>query len=75
LFEPDPGTRNLAIFAVAAARDQVVRQFLDIGEISLRALDEHQRRSGVAVGHLDRVLRLLEITGNRGFQLFPGSPT
>ena len=74
LFQPHPGTRNLAILAFAAARDQVVRQFLDIGKTSLRALDEQQRRAGIAVGHLDRIFRLLEITGDGRFELSKGSP-
>ena len=65
-----PGAGDLAILAVAAARDQIVGQFLDIGEIPLRALDEQQRRSGIAVGHLDGVLGLLEIARDGGFQFF-----
>ena len=72
LLQLHPGARDLAILAVAAARDQIVGQFLDLGKIPFRALDEHQRRSGVAVGHLDRVLRLLEIAGNGGLQFCKG---
>jgi len=72
LLQPDSGTCNLTILAVAAARDQIVGQFLDIGKIAFRAFDKHQRRAGVAVGHLDRVLRLLEIACNGGFQFFKG---
>jgi hypothetical protein len=70
LLEPYSGTGNLAILAVAAPRDQVVGQLVDIGEIPFRALDEHHRRSGIAVGHLDGVFRLLEIAGDGRLQFY-----
>jgi hypothetical protein len=69
LLERDPGTGNLAVLALAAMHDQVIGQLFDDGKVSLRALDEHQGRSGVTVSHLDRVFRLLEIACNRSLQL------
>ena len=72
LIQLHPGTRDLAILALAAARDQIVGQLLDVGKTLFRALDEHQRRSGVAIGHLDRAFRFLEIARNGSVEFFKG---
>ena len=58
------------VLALAAGCDQLIGQLVDLAEMALGALDEHQRRACIAVRHVDGVRRLLDVTGDRGAQLF-----